>query len=340
MWFKQVTCDCCYRPLASIGRHNRFYFCKILEFQKVSPAEFGMRYAYFNNPNEPRINYDTSRFCANGYVYSYKTEPLRASSYSTWFCSRECAIKAAIRSNSILFYYDEEEDSVAFIPPHLVEIDCAIGETENVPLLMKELPEGLWLQKRSDYRDLSVYGLETKYPEFSTKICNVVKPNASLFENYKKLVLDSDFEKSFWGSNNSSLKSHIQNQFAAFLPSVDINFGRRMMIEWFITDKLNQFIGFIHLTQMYPAFPYKWVVEFGLVKEYRGKGIMKVILGGILDWAKRNGCDEVYAISEEFNLASHALLNKLPYAVKETWAMMSDEFGGERKMRIFVVTLK
>ena len=33
--FKQITCDICYRPLPNIGRHNRYYFCKIEAFERV-----------------------------------------------------------------------------------------------------------------------------------------------------------------------------------------------------------------------------------------------------------------------------------------------------------------
>lgn len=340
MWFNQMTCDCCYKPLRSTGRHNRYYFCKVLDFQKVTPWEYNMRYDFFNNPMDYRFNYDTSPYCINGYVYSYKTEPLRQNAYSTWYCSRECAVKEAKKANALLFYFDEEEGSVAFFTPHTVEINRAINESDYTPLLMMEWGEENWFQKRIEFKDLSMYGFETRYPEFSTRLCNIVKPNALLFEEYKKLVLDPAFEKDFWGSNGADMRNHIQQQFPNFLASVDVNFGRRLMIEWFITDKSNKFIGFIHLTCMYPAFPYKWVVEFGLVREYRGRGIMKTVLNGIVNWAKQNGCDEIYAISEDFNHPCHRLMNGLPYPVKETRHMMSDLFGGYRPMRNFLVSLK
>lgn len=339
MWFKQMTCDCCYRPLDSIGRHNRYYFCKILEFHRLSKWEYDSRYDYYNNPLDYRFNYDTSPYCLYGYVYCYKTEPLTPNSYSTWFCSKECAVKEAIRHNSLVFYYDEHEKSVSFFTPHIVEINKAIAESDYTPLLMMDWGESNWFQKRGDYQDLRVYGFDSHYPTFSSKLCNIVKPIPSLFEGYKKLVLDKDFEKDFWGSNGNDMREHIQNQFPNFLKSVDVNFGRRLMIEWFITNKHDQFIGFIHLTCMYPAFPYKWVVEFGLVKEYRNRGIMKVVLRDIFNWAKQNGCDEIYAISEDYNHACHALLRGLPYSIAEKRTMMSDQFGGFRPMRNFKIRL-
>lgn len=340
MWFNQMTCDNCYRPLESTGRHNRYYFCKILEFRKVTSQEYRRNYNYFNNIQECRFNYDTSPYCANGYVFCYKTEPLTSSNYSTWFCSKECAVQAAVLSNSMVFYYDEEERSVAFFTPQIVEINNAICEKEHTPLLMMDWKENEWFQKRSDYKDLHSFGSETKYPEFSTKLCNIVKPTANLLNDYKKLVLDSEFEHSYWGSSSDALKQHIQKNLKNFIESVDINFGRRLMIEWFITDKSGKFAGFIHLTCMYPALPYKWVVEFGLEKKYRGKGIMKTILNGIADWAYKNGCEEIYAISEDFNVASHSTLKKVHYEVTETKTTMSDEYGGNRPMRIFKINLK
>lgn len=339
MWFKQMTCDCCFTPLDSIGRHNRYYLCKIQEFEKLTPRQYQFNYDYYNNPNEIRINYDTSPYSYNGFVYCYKIDQLSPRSYSTWFCSRQCALNAAKKMNALAFYYDEEEQSVAFITPHIVEINRAIHESDYTPLLMMDWGEHNWFQKLSDYKDLSLYGFDTSYPTFSTRLCNVVKPSVRLLNGYKRLVLDPDFQKDFWGSNGAAISNHINNSLPNFMNHVDVDFGRRLMIEWFITNKNEDFIGFIHLTCMSNAFPYKWVVEFGLVKEYRGKKIMKTVLRGILNWAKNNGCDKIYAISEEHNHPAHALFNNLPFNVTENRTHMSDQFGGFRPMRNYIVNL-
>jgi GNAT superfamily N-acetyltransferase len=221
----------------------------------------------------------------------------------------------------------------------MVEINRAIQESDYTPLLMMEWGEQNWFQKPNDFKDLRQYGTDCHYPTFSTRICNIVKPNSLLLDGYTKLVLDSDFQKDFWGSNGMDISNHIKSSLPGFLKHVDVDFGRRLMIEWFITNKSNEFIGFIHLTCMSNAFPYKWVVEFGLVKEYRGRGIMKTVLRGIVNWAKENGCDQIYAISEEHNHPAHALLRNLPYSVTEKKAHMSDQFGGFRPMRNYMIQL-
>ncbi len=340
MWFKQTTCDCCYKPLATTGRHNRYYFCRILEFEELTPFEFKMNYNKYNNRMEFRINYDTSQYCPNGKVYCYKTEPLQPNSFSTWFCSKECAMKEAKRLNVVLFYYDEYEHSVAFFTPHSVEINRAIGEYDDTPLLMMAWGEDNWFQQRSDFRDLSAFGFETDYPVFSLKNCNVIKPNTETLEEYKKLALDDDFEKDFWGTNSEDLKQEVKAKFPRLLKSVDIDFGRRLMVEWAITSKQNCYMGFIHLTLMSPAFPYKCVMEFGLCKQYRRKGIMTSVINTVAKWAKDNGCDKIYAISEDHNIAAHNLLANLPYNVESKRVYMSDKFGGSRPMMNFIISLE
>lgn len=340
MWFKQVTCDCCFKPMPSIGRHNRYYAARILEFDKVTPSQFNSRYAYYNNPNETRFNYDTSPYCYNGFVYCYKTEILTPNSWSTWYCGNECALKAAKRMNAVLYYWDENERSVAFITPQMIEINRAIDESDYTPLLMMDWGEQNWFQQRRNFKDLRQYGFERDYPEFRTNLCNIVKPEASMLTDYKSLLLDPSFQRDFWGDSNQIVSNNVLEAIPNFMEHVDIDFGRRMMIEWFITNKMNQFIGFIHLTCMSPAFPYKWVVEFGLVKEYRKKGIMKTVLAGIVNWAKRNGCDTLYAISEDFNHAAHATLKSIPFQIQETKRPMADDKAGFRNMRIFTINLQ
>ena len=339
MWFKQVTCDCCYKPMPPIGRHNRYYAVRILEFSKVSPSEFQRRFSYFNNPNETRFNYDTSPYCYGGFVYCYKTDALTPNSWSTFYCGNECALKAATKMNAVLYYWDENEHSVAFITPQIKEINDAISESEYTPLLMMDWPEEYWFQNRNNYRDLHQYGFDSNYPTFRTNLCDIVKPNSLLLNDYKNLMLDPSFQKDFWGASNEATKNSVLEAIPNFLNHVDIDFGRRMMIEWFITSKSGQFIGFIHLTCMSPAFPYKWVVEFGLIKDYRRRGIMKTVLNGIVSWAKRNGCDKLYAISEDFNSAAHATLKSLPYPVKESRRAMADDKAGYRPMRVFTIDI-
>ena len=67
---------------------------------------------------------------------------------------------------------------------------------------------------------------------------------------------------------------------------------------------------------------------------------MKSVLNIIIEWAKENGCDEIYAISEDYNTATHRLINGLPYMIQESTKMMSDQFGGFRPMKNFIINLQ
>ena len=221
----------------------------------------------------------------------------------------------------------------------MVEINRAIGESDYIPLLMMDWGERNWFLQRDCYKNLRPYGTDSRFPTFSTRVCNIVKPTALLFEDYKDLVLQPDFQKDFWGSSGAEVSAHIKANFPNWLEAADVNFGRRMMIEWFVTDKRGDFIGFIHLTCMYPAFPYEWVVEFGLKKSWCGRGVMKCVLQTITEWAQQNGCERILAISEIYNEAAHRVIASLPYVVQERTTSMGDQFGGFRQMKNFIIDL-
>lgn len=336
--FKQMTCDTCYRPLPNIGRHNRYYFCKIEEFERVSKSEFLQKQAKYNNPYEPRFNYDTSEWSQiHDYVYCYKLEGYpKANSYSTWFCCKECALEAAIRMNCILFYYDEKDQSVAMITPQQKEINCEINEPPYTPLLMMAWSADQWLQQPKDYHDLSMYGDNSVYPTLSLSKVNLIAPLRTMVPAFKKMFTTPSFVKSYFGNASSD---RLQ---AIVIPDnydeyAKIDFGRRVEISWFITDKFSNFVGFIHITKKYKALLYKWVLEFGIIPEYQRRGIMSEVLPAILSFAKREGCNEpIYAVSEDFNIACHRLFRKIPN-VQEYRNYMSDQYAGGRMMRIFVI---
>lgn len=73
MRFKQMNCDCCFKPLDSIGRHIRYYLCKIQEFVKLTPCQYQFNFDYYNNPNEIWINYDTSPYTYVGSIWRFPT---------------------------------------------------------------------------------------------------------------------------------------------------------------------------------------------------------------------------------------------------------------------------
>ncbi len=335
-----MTCDTCYKPLVNIGRHNRYYFCKIVEFERISKHDFIQNQAKYNNPREIRFNYDTSQWSKyHDYVYCYKFDSYpTANGYSTWFCCKECALQAAVRMNMILFYFDENDNSVAMLVPQLKEINKEIEEAPLTPLLMMDWPANKWYQQPSDFQDLSKYGLETKFPEISFSKTNLIQPNRMMVPQLQKMFATPSFAKNYFGSSSSSIIERLKNQIPDnFDESARIDFGRRAEISWYITDKFNNFIGFIHFTQKYPALPYKWVIEFGLIPSQQNKGIMSEIVPELIKWARREGCDEpIYAISEEYNHACHSILRRLPHT-QEFKQIMNDQYAGTRMMHIFVI---
>ena len=333
-----MTCDTCYRPLPNIGRHNRYYFCKIEEFERVSKRDFLQNQKKYNNPHEPRFNYDTSKWSLiHDYVYCYKLNGYpQANGYSTWFCSKECAFEAAVRMNCILFYYDENDQSVAMITPQLKEINLEIQEPPYTPLLMMSWSANRWLQQPKDYMDLSMYGDNSTYPTLSLSKVNLIAPLRTMVPDFRRMFTTPSFMQSYFGSSSPErLKDlSIPDNFDEL---AKIDFGRRIEISWFITDKVNNFVGFIHITKKYCALPYKWVLEFGVTPKYQRHGIMSEVLPAVISLAKKEGCDEaLYAISEDFNIACHKLFRKLPN-VQEYKQIMTDQYAGSRIMHIFVI---
>ena len=339
--FKQMTCDTCYRPLPNIGRHNRYYFCKIKEFERVSKSEFIRNLGKYNNPYEPRLNYDISEWSQlHDYVYCYKFDNYpQANGYSTWFCSNRCALETAIHTNCILFYYDENDQSVAMITPQLREINYEIQESSYTPLLMMDWPADRWLQQPRDFQDLSKYGTNSVYPTLSLSTVNLIVPNREMVPSLRKMFTTPSFAKSYFGNSSSEILEAISKMIPDnYDESAQIDFGRRSEISWFITDKQNNFIGFIHITQKYKALPYKWVLEFGLSTEYQGHGIMSEVLPAVVSFARDEGCDEpIYAVSEDFNIACHKLFRKFPN-VQECRNFMNDQYAGGRIMHIFIIS--
>lgn len=338
--FKQMTCDTCYHPLPNIGRHNRYYFCKIVEFERISQSEFIRNQAKYNNPYEPRFNYDTSNWSLlHDYVYCYKFDNYpQTNCYSTWFCSNKCALTAAIQMNCILFYYDENDKSVAMLTPQLEEINHEIQEPPYTPLLMMEWPTEQWLQQPKDYQDLSKYGNHSDFPILSLQKVDLIAPNRKMVPSLRRMFTTPSFAKSYFGSSSQNILNAITKMIPDnYDESCQIDFGRRAEISWFITDKQNNFVGFIHITQKYRALPYKWVLEFGVSTEHQGQGIMSEVLPAVVSFARMEGCDEpIYAVSEGFNIACHKLLRKFPN-VQEYRNIMNDQYAGGRMMHIFII---
>jgi GNAT superfamily N-acetyltransferase len=237
--------------------------------------------------------------------------------------------------NCLLFYYDENDHSVAFITPHLKEINREIQELPFTPLLIMEWPADRWFQQPRDFQDMSMYGTNTTYPTMSLSRVNLIVPNREMVPSLIKMFTTPSFAKSYFGCAYQTKMESITKMTAdEFVESALEDFGRRAGIDWFITDKKNNFVGFIHLTQKYVGIPNKWVLEFGVRPECQGQGIMSEVLPAVVSFARREGCDEpIYAVSEVFNTACHKLFRKFPN-VQEQRASMNNMIVGGRDIFI------
>lgn len=237
-----------------------------------------------------------------------------------------------------MYYYDENDNSVAMITPQLKEINREIQEPPYTPLLMMEWPAEQWFQQPRDFQDLSKYGDNSAYPTLSLSKVNLIVPNRKMVPSLRKMFTTPSFAKNYFGDSSSNILKAISEMIPEnYDESAQIDFGRRAEISWFITDKQNNFVGFIHITQKYKALPYKWVLEFGVGTEHQGRGIMSEVLPAVVSFARKEGCDEpIYAVSEDFNVACHKIFRKISN-VQEYKKIMNDQYAGGRMMRIFTI---
>lgn len=333
MWFKQFTCDSCFRPMRNTGRHNRFFFTKIIDYFCVSKFEYHSNPHIYQSADKSRFNFPVP----NGNVYCYVTEPFNPNGFNTWYCSPECAVKEAKRNNCILYYFDEKLGVAAALTPQIESINKERGYPLYSGLPMYGITGDKWIVPKSQFDDYSQFGFDTSFPKMNLTNSNLVKPTLIFEKENAELYLNPDFQKSFFGSNNQAAVNHIKEGLVNSIQKMEINFGRRMQIDWFVIDKDNKYAGFIRLTSMSPSLPYKWVLEFGLNTLHRKKGIMIEAVTAVLKWARHEGCDIVYAISEDFNVPCHKLMNKLPFNVDERRTTMTDPFAGYRPMRLFTI---
>ena len=144
------------------------------------------------------------------------------------------------------------------------------------------------------------------------------------------------YEKVFAESQRKDMLLNVDN----LLDEYKVQYGRRIQIDWHIISDNDDFVGFIHLTRLYHAMMGEWVIEFGLRPEYEHQGIMTRAVEIVLDWAKDQGCGDIYAISEVFNEKSHAIFNRLNYPVEKTKTSMWDQHAGERLMNYYHIKLQ
>jgi RimJ/RimL family protein N-acetyltransferase len=229
-----------------------------------------------------------------------------------------------------MFYYDENLNSKRAVSPNMIQINTELGGNKYRGLAV-DFPDQ-WLYPKNSFKDLRLYN-QTGNPFPALKdpySLSFFKPSDE--NNYLKLLFDKSFQLDFYGSNTfpkekvSNLTEHVEVHKTLY--------GRRLGIEWIIRENEN-FIGFVRMTCIKQEDPYNWYIEFGLLKEKRGKGIMRNVFDAVLLWCKRNGLDKVYAVCETFNTTSQRLISgcSVPYKNKtNTYRIPAyDVYAGSRE---------
>ena len=328
MWFKQITCDSCYSVIPVIDRHNKYYVSDVIEFKKDS----------INVPL-PDFNIKVN---SGAHQYCYKTQPLNPEKWLT-FCSKECAIEYSSKRNCVLFYFDEDLCTVAFVSPYQKEINASLGKPLNSATPDSSIAEWDWFVQFYDVIDLSEYGDCESFPILFAENYQLAEPSIATTKEMGMIISQADFMRLYYGYSDQKLAQEISDSFVykaqEQLKEFKSKFGRREQIDWHIVDKVGNFVGFIHLTKLYPALIGEWVLEFGLNPQYEGKGIMTNSVISVLNWARKQGCKDVYAISEIFNKGSHSIFRRIPFNVEESIVNMDDQYAGLRNMYNYHIIL-
>ena len=269
----------------------------------------------------------------NGNIFMYSIIDDIDLQNRTYFCSNECACKYAKQSNCIMVYYDEFLQSVKSIIPHMEQLNRELGLSSYKGVSFNWQQE--WIVPRNSFVDLEKYNSNITFPDLNYPYKLTFYKSQDEYD-YLNLLLDKSFQYSFYGSNHfpeerfKNIKEHIK--------SSEINFGRRLGIEWIIREN-DKFIGFIRMNCISPNDPYNWYIEFGLVQNKRGKGIMKNTLRNVLKWCKENGLDKAYATCEVYNEACNRLMLAMPYSVQSMKISAHDNFAGNRLLNRFSISL-
>ena len=331
MWFNQITCDNCFKILTTLGRHNKYYVAEVQDFQSRPRPQ--TQYVVGAMSREIRVGEKT---------YSYLTANLDSQKWLT-FCCVDCAIIYAHEHNCLLFYFDEQQYSVAYVTPHQAEINTILGKPKAFSIPDESIAEWDWFCQFYDTKDISQYGVSDTFPAMSLTNVNLIQPTARTIKEVGMMVSDQAFMKSYYGYYSEELSQKNRNSFCNSpeknLAEFNLKYGRRAQIDWHIVDKTNNFVGFIHLTKLSNFMQDEWVLEFGLLPQYESQGIMTQCVLAVLRWAKAEGCQDVYAISEIFNNGSHAIFQKLPYTVEQSVTQMSDQYAGFRRMHFYHIKL-
>ena len=328
MWFRQITCDACFAVMPIIDRSNKYYCADILSNNSVYGA-VGRRVIINNNCLELTIR------GTNG-LRHIATSSFLSERWMT-FCSFQCALRYSKTNNIALLFFSNDNQCVSLIFPNLEEYN-------NSPIPIPEWSEFEWFCQFYDIIDLSAYGTSSVFPEFVFDDVSLLSPTANSTISLINMMSSKDFRIMFFGSYEQQFvenqREEMLSKVASTIEEYRSNFGRRIQVDWHIISSNNNFVGFVHLTKHYHAMLNQWVLEFGLKPEYEHRGIMTRAVKRILEWAKSQGCVDVYAISEVFNIKSHSVFNRLNLSVESSKEVMWDEHAGERLMNIYHIKLQ
>ena len=174
-----------------------------------------------------------------------------------------------------------------------------------------------------------MYNKHVSFPTLPINFLNLDLCSLNDASAYLDMLKDDSFRKSFWGTTEVPIRT--ESQIKEHIASMNVAYGRRLGLEWVIKYNLHA-IGFIRMYCTNPSDPYNWYVEFGIKKEYQNRGYMKNILSCVLNWAKTNGLDKIYAICETSNIGCQNLLKSIPYPTYSTIIKAHDNYAGERDM--------
>lgn len=337
MWFKQITCDNCFKILDNIGRHNCYVMLRILQFNKVqSDNQFNGYIPYQTEYPFVFASFNQIKKLGNAFMYSVNSEDYTLNN-RTWFCCNKCAHEFAKKKNLIMYYYDENLDSVRAINPHMIEINKELDSPDKYKGLVASWGDREWIISSDKYKDLKKYNVNKVFPELITKnfrLTWLYKSNKDK-KDFINILKDEAFQFSFWGSSNISITT---KKIIEHIEFMRINYGRRLGIEWMIR-KDGKIYGFVRIHCISPSDPHNWYIEFGISKEFRGLGYMKEVIPIVLQWCKYNCLENIYAISETNNIACYRLLKGLPYHIDIKKIDAYDTNAGNRKIYRYSIKL-
>lgn len=334
MWFKQVTCDNCFTPLKNTGRHNCYILLRVRGHKVItSDTSFRSYLPYQQLYPFPFATFNQTKPYGNIYMYSVAQEDLTLN-VKTWFCDNECAYEYAKQKNYLMLYYDETLNSVRAITPHLAQINA---ELNNTPLRGLTFPWNReWIISHNKYKNLEMYNKHVSFPKLPINFLSLDLCSLNDASTYLDMLKDDSFRKSFWGTTEVPIRT--ETQIKEHIASMNVAYGRRLGLEWVIKHDLYA-IGFIRMYCTNPSDPYNWYVEFGIKKEYQNRGYMGHVLSCVLDWARVNGLDKVYAICETSNTPCQKLLKGVPYSTSSSTIHAHDTYAGGRDMFRYEICL-